>query len=79
MQQLTCFYHCPDALCAHDLANFTSLIKYSDPLKIWTKCTPGGFLRPGTITTKSRLFPTILTLCHLTRSFLDVLIVRSSD
>lgn len=66
LRHLTRFYHCTDALCTNNLANLTSFIIYSDPLKIRTESTPGSLLGPGTITTKSRLLPTILTLCHLT-------------
>jgi hypothetical protein len=58
-----------DALCTQHLANFAPIFIHTNSLQVWAKSTGGGFLRPGTITTKSRFLSTMCTLCHNSTSF----------
>jgi hypothetical protein len=58
-----------DALSAQHFANFAPVFIYANRLQVWAKSPATGFLRPGTVVTKSRLFPAMRTCSHNNTSF----------
>ena len=63
--------HGTNTFCTDYLARFASIFINSDLLKIGLESTSSSLFGPGTIATKSRFLPAILTSCHLSRAFLD--------
>ena len=64
-------YQGAHALGTQHLTYFAPLLVDRNRLQVRFKSPAGGFLRPGTVATKGRLLPAMLTLCHKRSSFLD--------
>lgn len=72
------FYQCSDALGAEHLTDFLPIFVYADRLQVGFESPRRHLLRPGAVSTKSRLLAAMRTLSHNSTSLIDRFSVKGN-